>query len=124
MKHRLWLAIACFAIAFGACRDDRPSPRVDGGMDMRSFDAFDAKVPADAAPEGQQIPDTGVDTGADQAAPRDSLPADLMAPDVLAPDMSPDSGPTRAAPTSPATRRRRWMPAPLAARAPRGRCCA
>ena len=50
MKHRLLPAIACFAIAFGACRGDRPPPRVDGGMDMRSIDAIDAKVPADAAP--------------------------------------------------------------------------
>ena len=74
MKHRLLLAIAGFAIAFGACRDDRPPPTVDGGLDMRSIDA-------------------GVDAGADQAAPRDSLPADVTTPDALAPDTSPDSSP-------------------------------
>jgi hypothetical protein len=98
MKHRLLLAIACFAIAFGACRGDRPPPRVDGGVDMRSIDAIDAKNPADPAPDGQQIPDTGVDTGADQAAPRDSLPADVVATDVLAPDISPDSSPDAGSP--------------------------
>jgi hypothetical protein len=58
LHHRLSLGLACFAIAFGACRGERPLPAADGGPgpDTRGLDA---KVVMDAGPDLASPPPDG-----------------------------------------------------------------
>ena len=62
MNHRFLLGLACFAIALGACTEEDSPPRLDAGTDIRPIDM---NVPADAAPDLQQIADVGVDAAVD-----------------------------------------------------------
>jgi hypothetical protein len=109
LHHRLSLGLACFAIAFGACRDDRPLPGADGGAgpDTRGVDA---KLVMDAAPDHPRTVDAGLEVVADLASPPpdgpppDGPPADVvidLAPDITAdtgvPDLTRDTGSVDAA---------------------------
>ena len=101
--HRLSLGLACFAIAFGACRDDRPQPRADGSAgpdqagpsgdgsiaDIRAADVAGDRT-ADVAADGTGAPDAADAAG--DIAP-DAMAADGASDTSAPPDAAPSCGP-------------------------------
>ena len=90
LHHRLLLGLACFAIAFGACRDGRPLPGADGsaGPDSRGLDAAVdlanplpdgplADVPSTEVPSADVVSDVSAESTADTNVA--DLPPDVTA---------------------------------------------
>jgi hypothetical protein len=94
ISHHLWLALASFAIAFGACRADRGPPSVtDAAADSRAIDAAVARDGSRADATADVTADTAVEAGIDGAnPPPDRLPQDGGGQSDLGADLPREAG--------------------------------